>query len=68
MRVGSKPASDYLVCKYLRVRRNIIYIGRAYNQAAGDTKISCFLNLKKRQGCIKILTLIVSNNLSITIT
>ena len=27
---------------------NIQYINRAYNQAAGDTKISCFLKLKKK--------------------
>ena len=27
----------------------MIYINRTYNQAAGDTKISCFLKFKKNE-------------------
>ena len=31
-----------------------IYINRTYNQAAGDTKISCFLKFKKNRAVSKI--------------
>ena len=38
---------------YIGVRRNIIYISRTYNQCAGDTKIRCFLKLKKNKAASK---------------
>ena len=33
---------------------NMQYINRTYNQAAGDTKISCFLKLKKNWLYLKL--------------